>query len=74
MSGARDSRRRCSTRPFDVLEQRLIKDRHLKLLLELDGRRFNAIFFGRVEPLPREAQTGPSGRRSTSTRASADWR
>jgi single-stranded-DNA-specific exonuclease len=41
---------------FYVLEQRLIKDRHLKLVLELDGRRFNAIFFGRVEPLPREAQ------------------
>jgi single-stranded-DNA-specific exonuclease len=40
---------------FYVLEQRLIKDRHLKLVLELDGRRFNAIFFGRVEPLPRQA-------------------
>ncbi|HQR25366.1 MAG TPA: DHHA1 domain-containing protein, partial [Steroidobacteraceae bacterium] len=41
---------------FDVIEQRLIKDRHLKLVLELDGRRFNAIFFGRVEPLPKQAQ------------------
>jgi single-stranded-DNA-specific exonuclease len=41
---------------FDVIEQRLVKDRHLKLVLELDGRRFNAIFFGRVDPLPRQAQ------------------
>jgi single-stranded-DNA-specific exonuclease len=39
---------------FYVVEQRLIKERHLKLVLELDGRRFNAIFFGRVESLPRQ--------------------
>ncbi|HQR21088.1 MAG TPA: single-stranded-DNA-specific exonuclease RecJ [Burkholderiaceae bacterium] len=41
---------------FDVLEQRLVKDRHLKLALELDGRRFNAIWFRRTEPLPRRAR------------------
>jgi single-stranded-DNA-specific exonuclease len=41
---------------FEVVEQRLVKDRHLKLGLELDGRRFNAIFFGRVGALPRRAQ------------------
>jgi single-stranded-DNA-specific exonuclease len=41
---------------FDVVEQRLIKDRHLKLVLELDGRRLHAIFFGRVETLPKQAQ------------------
>jgi single-stranded-DNA-specific exonuclease len=41
---------------FYVVEQRLIKNRHLKLVLELDGRRFNAIFFGRVESLPKQAQ------------------
>jgi single-stranded-DNA-specific exonuclease len=41
---------------FYVVEQRLIKDRHLKLVLELDGRRFNAIFFGRVESLPKQVQ------------------
>jgi single-stranded-DNA-specific exonuclease len=41
---------------FDVVEQRLIKDRHLKLVLELDGRRFNAIFFRRIELLPRRAR------------------
>jgi len=40
---------------FDVVEQRLVKDRHLKLLLELDGRPFHAIFFRRTEPLPRRA-------------------
>jgi single-stranded-DNA-specific exonuclease len=41
---------------FDVVEQRLVKDRHLKLGLELDGRRFNGIFFRRTEPLPRRAR------------------
>ena len=40
---------------FDVVDQRLVKDRHLKLTLELDGRRFNAIWFRRTEPLPRRA-------------------
>jgi len=40
---------------FTVLEQRLLKDRHLKLTLDLDGRRFNAIWFRRTEPLPKEA-------------------
>ena len=40
---------------FMVLEQRLVKDRHLKLALDLDGRRFNAIWFRRTEPLPRQA-------------------
>jgi single-stranded-DNA-specific exonuclease len=41
---------------FDVVEQRLVKDRHLKLGLELDGRRFNGIFFRHTEPLPRRAR------------------
>ena len=41
---------------FDVVEQRLVKDRHLKLGLELDGRRFNGIFFRHTEPLPRRAK------------------
>jgi len=40
---------------FDVVEQRLVKDRHLKLRLELDGRKFNGIFFRRTELLPRRA-------------------
>ena len=41
---------------FDVVEQRLVKDRHLKLTLEIDGRRLNGIFFRRTEPLPRRAR------------------
>jgi len=36
---------------FTVLNQRLVKDKHLKLALELDGRQFDAIFFGRAAPL-----------------------
>jgi single-stranded-DNA-specific exonuclease len=41
---------------FTVLEQRLVKDKHLRLTLDLDGRRFNAIWFRRTELLPKEAQ------------------
>ncbi len=41
---------------FDILEQRLVKDRHTKLLLDLDGRQFNGIYFRRTEPLPRRAR------------------
>jgi single-stranded-DNA-specific exonuclease len=41
---------------FDVLEQRLVKDKHLKLVLELDGRRFDGMFFRRTELLPRKAR------------------
>jgi single-stranded-DNA-specific exonuclease len=41
---------------FAVLDQRLVKERHLKLTLELDGKRFGAIWFGRTEPLPARAR------------------
>jgi single-stranded-DNA-specific exonuclease len=41
---------------FDVLDQRLVKDKHLKLVLELDGRRFDAIWFRRTELLPRRVR------------------
>jgi single-stranded-DNA-specific exonuclease len=37
---------------FAVVEQRLLKDAHLKLTLELGGNRFNAIWFRHTEPLP----------------------
>ena len=37
---------------FAVADQRLIKDTHLKLLLELDGRRFSAIWFRHTDTLP----------------------
>jgi single-stranded-DNA-specific exonuclease len=40
---------------FTVLEQRLVKDKHMRLTLDLDGRRFNAMWFRRTEPLPKEA-------------------
>jgi single-stranded-DNA-specific exonuclease len=40
---------------FEVLSQRLIKDRHLKLELRLGTRRVAAIAFGRTEPVEREA-------------------
>ena len=39
---------------FTVLEQRLVKDKHLKLALDLDGRRFDAIWFRRTETLAKE--------------------
>jgi single-stranded-DNA-specific exonuclease len=37
---------------FAVVEQRLVKEAHLKLTLELDGRRLPAIWFRRTQPLP----------------------
>ena len=37
---------------FAVVEQRLVKEAHLKLTLELEGRRFSAIWFRRTQPLP----------------------
>jgi hypothetical protein len=37
---------------FAVVEQRLVKDTHLKLVLELGGRRFNAIWFRHTDTLP----------------------
>jgi single-stranded-DNA-specific exonuclease len=41
---------------FDVLDQRLVKGKHLKLTVELDGRRFDAIWFRRTEGLPRRVR------------------
>jgi single-stranded-DNA-specific exonuclease len=40
---------------FRVLGQRLVKDRHLKLDLQLGGRRVSAIAFGRTEPVGPDA-------------------
>ena len=37
---------------FEVLEQRVVGGRHLKLVLAGEGGRFDAIFFGREAPLP----------------------
>ncbi len=40
---------------FVVVEQRLVKDQHLRLTLELAGRRFPAIWYRRTESLPARA-------------------
>ncbi|CAM5792702.1 single-stranded-DNA-specific exonuclease RecJ [Castellaniella caeni] len=37
---------------FHVVHQRLLKERHLKLFLEKDGMRLDAIWFNHAEPLP----------------------
>lgn len=43
----------CDT--FKVLNQRVLKEKHLKLLLEKDGQRYDAIWFGHAGSLPSEA-------------------
>jgi single-stranded-DNA-specific exonuclease len=37
---------------FRVLNQRVLKERHLKLQLEKDGRQFDAIWFNHADGLP----------------------
>jgi single-stranded-DNA-specific exonuclease len=41
---------------FRVVSQRILKEKHLKLLLEKDGRRYDAIWFGHIDGLPDRAQ------------------
>jgi len=41
---------------FDVLDQRLLGDQHLKLVLDLAGKRFDAIWFRRTANLPSRAR------------------
>ena len=41
---------------FRVLDQRVVGERHLKLVLEKQGRRFDAIFFRQQEYLPAEVE------------------
>jgi len=41
---------------FDVLEQRIVKGKHLKLTLALDGRRWPAIWFRHSEAVPDRAR------------------
>lgn len=41
---------------FRVLNQRILKDKHLKLLLEKGGQRFDAIWFGHIDALPEKAR------------------
>jgi single-stranded-DNA-specific exonuclease len=42
----------CDT--FQVIDQRVVGERHLKLALSKQGKRFDAIFFGQQEFLPKE--------------------
>ena len=37
---------------FRIVNQRVLKERHLKLALEKDGRRYDAIWFGHADALP----------------------
>ena len=39
---------------FTVMNQRIVGEKHLKLYLEKQGKRFDAIFFGQTEFLPEE--------------------
>jgi single-stranded-DNA-specific exonuclease len=41
---------------FKVVNQRILKDKHLKLALEKDNRRYEAIWFGHAETLPANAK------------------
>ncbi|MBV8625008.1 MAG: single-stranded-DNA-specific exonuclease RecJ [Herbaspirillum sp.] len=41
---------------FRVLSQRILKEKHLKLQLEKNGRKFDAIWFGHTDSLPDHAR------------------
>ena len=41
---------------FSVVNQRVVGEKHLKLLLEKQGKRFDAIYFGQVDDLPNQIQ------------------
>lgn len=41
---------------FRVVSQRVLKERHLKLQLEKNGQRFDAIWFGHADALPERAR------------------
>lgn len=41
---------------FRVVSQRILKDKHLKLLLERNGRRYDAIWFGHTDALGEQAR------------------
>lgn len=41
---------------FQVLNQRVLKEKHLKLQLEKNGRKYDAIWFGNADALPARAQ------------------
>ena len=41
---------------FKVITQRVLKEKHLKLLLDRDGKRYDAIWFGHAESVPEKAR------------------
>lgn len=41
---------------FSVINQRIVGEKHLKLLLEKQGKRFDAIYFGQVDDLPSQIE------------------
>lgn len=41
---------------FIIVNQRIVGEKHLKLLLEKQGTRFDAIYFGHTQPLPKQAE------------------
>lgn len=41
---------------FRVISQRVLKERHLKLQLEKNGQRYDAIWFGHIDSLPERAR------------------
>jgi single-stranded-DNA-specific exonuclease len=43
--------------PFEIVQQRVVGERHLKLRLRRDGKIFDGILFGRSEPLPDAIRT-----------------
>ncbi len=42
----------CFVDPFTIVQQRVVGERHLKLRLERQGKRFDGMLFGHSEPLP----------------------
>jgi single-stranded-DNA-specific exonuclease len=47
---------------FRVVSQRILKERHLKLLLEKNGARYDAIWFGHIDALGERARRLPPRR------------
>jgi single-stranded-DNA-specific exonuclease len=41
---------------FSVEAQRVVGEKHLKLILARDGRRYEAMRFGALEPLPQQVR------------------
>ena len=53
-SGAKGSKLFCDD--VQVLQQRLVGEKHLKLRVKIGGRERDAIWFGRAEPVAEQAR------------------